>query len=93
MAKRTALDLCSHRRASLLAQSGARLDAPRRRIVLGAANCIVKRTDLPVRSRRIVMVRRVPYRHLAGHVGVSSACGIANRRRERRRDQQHCQQE
>jgi hypothetical protein len=90
MRKGTALDLCSHHGADLIAQPREWLYTCRSGIALRSANSIVVMTAVFVRSTRIVMVRRMANPHLAGHVGMSSARRIANRCRDRRRDQQRC---
>ena len=93
MRKWAALDLGSHHRAHLVADSWEWLYARRRRLALSFANCMMLMTTVLVDSGRVMMVRRVFRRYVAGHVCVSGARDVANRRRERRRDQYRCDHE
>jgi hypothetical protein len=86
----TALDLRCLHRADSIANPRKGLYAGRG-ITPGCADGTMPTAVVLGRGHRIVMVRRVSHRHVAGQVRMSSAGGIANRRRDRRRDQQHCQ--
>lgn len=89
MCKWSALVCCSHDDPEIDAGSGDWRYLCPREIALGSAGHLMRMTAVLVVSGRIVMMARVAHRHLAGQVS-PSACRIANRRRQRRCDQQPC---
>jgi hypothetical protein len=93
MCKWSALVCCTHDDAEIDASSREWRYLCPREIARGFANYMMSMTAVLVGSGRILMMGRVAHRHLAGQVCVSGACGIANRSRERRADQQACHHE